>query len=360
MNNKINQRIQIKLLFVIAFICLVACNSSNEHDVVLNKNTTVFSKFPKEQNVSFKNLFEYNKGNPRSIHIVDSVLVLANSSRETDYIFYSYSLINKKRSKRFLKIGRGPSEAIGVSATGINNNTLWAYDITLKKMLTTNIKNILNDKAGVLFNEYSVKDRYFKMDLTDSLHALGVSLEKINSKMDNIDFITGKKMNSLGKFHKVPSDLPLGALKDAYVSEIYLKPSGGKVVLAYNFANAIEIFDFKTNTSFAVKGPDGFNVDFKVKNRNDYYYMGITDKTRKACINGTVTDKYIYLVYSGHDRKTKNSEYGMEVHIYDWNGTPIKKLILDRYVYTLGISNDGKTLYSYDLETGYVITANIN
>ncbi len=47
-------------------------------------------------------------------------------------------------------------------------------------------------------------------------------------------------------------------------------------------------------------------------------------------------------------------------YIYDWDGNPIRKLILNKYIQGMAVSKDNKTLYAFDVNTGFLIRATIN
>lgn len=85
-----------------------------------------------------------------------------------------------------------------------------------------------------------------------------------------------------------------------------------------------------------------------------------TDETRYAFVNGAVTDKYIYLLYSGKLNSGIHPEYGKYIYQYDWSGDPIKKWVLDREILSLGLSHDDKTLYAYDPNNGNILQTLIN
>jgi|GEM_PF-1353329 len=338
---------------------LFACDRV-KNDNMLNKNTTFFTIFPREENIVFRDLFEYKKGNVSAIYPSDSALIFMNSRSGTDYFFYNYSLKKNILSEGFLKKGRGPNEALGVSSSGIFNNSFWIYDITLKKILTINRSKILEDSLSPVFNEYYFKEEFSGMDFIDSLNYLTVGDNISTYKIVQKDLITNTKITEFGQFENISSKKNISAFKDAYTCYIYTKPSGDKFVLPYRYTDIIEIYDVKKNTNIAIQGPLCFDVDYEEANRNGYFYMLKTKKTRKAFVSGTVTDKFIYLVYSGNLYKDDNWSYGKCIFVYDWEGHPVNKIILDRYVYTIAVSADDKTIYSYDKKSGYVIYSNLN
>lgn len=354
-------------LIQILLILISACKETPEYGIVSNDSISKFNNFPKEEKISFVNMFDYKEGVPRSIHTYDSMLIITNSSRHSEYFFYTYSLIDKKLSEGFLRKGRGPGEAIGVSTSGIYKNMLWAYGVTLKKILITNVESLLKTTESISFDEYKVTQQYFKMTLSDSLHIIAISqFNNENNKLDVVNLLTGEKTNEIGTFYKIPERLNVQAVKDAYSGEIIIRPAGNKVALARNYSDLLEIYDLTTNKHRAIQGPDVFDVAFVQKRRKDHYYMGTIKETRSAFINITATNQYIYLLYSGHIRKNHSKEdmnkwvNGKYIFIYDWDGKPIKKLVLDKYIFSIGVSKDNKTIYSYDNNNGHIIKAGIN
>lgn len=351
--------ITLTITVILAFIFLFACDRL-KNDNILNKNTIFFTEFSGEENIVFRDLFEYKKGNISAIYPSDSVLIFMNSRNGTDYFFYNYSLKKNILSEGFLKKGRGPNEALGVSSAGIFNNSFWIYDITLKKILTINKSKILADSLSPVFNEYFPKEEFRGIDFIDSLSYLTVGDNISTFKIVQKDLTTNTKITEFGQFENISSKKNITAFKDAYTCYIYTKPSGVKFVLPYRYTDVIEIYDVKKNTNIAIQGPLCFNVDYKEAKTNGYFYMLKTKKTRKAFVSGTVTDKFIYLVYSGNLYKDDNWSYGKYIFVYDWEGHPVKKIILDRYVYTIAVSADDKTIYSYDKKNGYVIYSSLN
>jgi hypothetical protein len=357
-----------KILLCFSLITLLISCTENNKTMVLNPDAKLFNKFPNEKNIFFKNLAQYNSGVPRSIFYLDSTLVIFNKTKVSKFIFNNYSLNSNQFSKGYVSKGKGPNESIGASCAGIISNKLWFYDITLNKILLTDKKNAIDKNVFYPFQEHQLGNEYYtKIDFIDSLHFCGVgNLRSLsNSKIEKRYLNSNGIIKNYGEFQETSSNLNIRTIKNIHTSTIHSKPSGNKVVLGYRHSDLIEIYNLETSECIAIKGPEKYDVDFEQKKRS-YYYMGKNDKTRKAFINGTVTDNYIYLVYSGHKSENKSEEdrfkwqHGKHVYIYDWEGNPVKKLNLDRHIYTLGVSEDDKILYSYDVNTGYLIKSKIN
>lgn len=347
-----------KIIILITMCLLFGCNKDK---ILLNKDVTYFSKFPIEKKVFFKDLYEFKEGEAEGLHLVDSTLIILNGSGNKKFFFYNYSLKSKKISNGYLHLGRGPGEGIGIWASGICSDRLWAFDFTTKKILTVNKKEILLDSFSSSFNEYTFKTRYYRLDFINSSSFYTVSNQLSTYKVQEIDFISGNLIKEFGEFGNIPSDMPLDLCKDVYTSYIYSNPSKKKLVVPYRFTDVVEIYDLKTETSIAIQGPENFDVDFNFGEDKDYgFFMLATDKTKKAFVNGAVTNEYIYLIYSGHFDEEERGSYGKYIFVYDWEGNPIKKIELDCYIYSLAVSEDNKTIYSQNVDTGYLVQAKIN
>ena len=284
------------------------------------------------------------------------------------FFFSNYALKNSRLSKGYLSKGNGPNELISGGRAGIVDDKLWIYDVNLKKIVTVDIKNVIANNTFSPSKEYKVKDYYSNIVFADSLHFCGDGklISPSRSKLEKINLISGKKTGNYGEYRKLSSDLKLETIADIYSSITLLKPSGGKIVMGYLYSDLIEIYNVVTGKCMAIQGPEKFDVYFEQKNNSSQYYMGKNMKTRRGFVGGTVTDKYIYMVYSGHKIEDRSKEdrfkfqHGKTVFVYDWEGNPVKKLILDRLIGgCLGVSKDDKTLYSFDENTGYIIKADI-
>jgi len=340
-------------LFVATFIIIVACESTNN---VLNKNSISFSKFQSEETVLFENICEYKEGIAGMLKLVDSTLIIFNVQPGANNFLNNYSLNSGVLSNGYFSKGRGPNEVMGPRAIGVNGNSLWLQDITLRKVCTIDKGKVINTIKSASFNKYPLENHYYMIDFKDSLHFFGIGYVDSEFKIQEIDLVSGKIINEYGKIEVKPGDISLQLYKSIYQSFIFTKPTGDKLVLPYRYIDAIEIFNIETGSSFAIHGPEGYDVKYEPLPNG----MSRTDETKFAFVNGTVTNEYIYLAYSGRTRKSPNSYDGSYVYIYDWDGNPIRKLVLNRYIQGLAVSKDNGTLYAFDVNTGFLIQAKIN
>jgi len=355
---KSNGIISLVILLIVILISLSGCKERGE--VIISNTIIRFDEFPIVDSIVFSDLFEFLEGVPWAYFPVDSNLILFNEGTGDNYSFlYKYSLTEKALSRGYIRYGRGPDEAVGAWWAGIYENTFWVFDLTLRNVLTMDLNEFLANSEQPEINQYKHDQQFYRIAFIDSLTFLAVSLTNTDTKLSVVDLNTGETKEEIGEFGNIPTNVPLDAFKDACTSYIYRKPGGDKVVLPYRYTDIIEIYDIANQSWITIQGPEQFNIEYEVGTRFGNNFMVKVEESRKAFQNGAVSDNYIYLLYSGHNHASEYWAKGRYIFVYDWDGNPVRKIILDRYVYDFGISNDDKTIYSYDPETGYVITSDL-
>lgn len=175
---------------------------------------------------------------------------------------------------------------------------------------------------------------------------------------DNIDiFKYNVKSKQLIILVKYPDDFPLinGEIKrSVYGCYMTAKPDKTKFARTYSNIGRIEIFDVTNDKKSPIvisyiKFPalkDNLNLDRTSKGpRNDgeemVFSWGITSN-----------DKYIYVqVYNDrYDKiagpKGVNESFIPEIHIFNWDGKPVGKCILNAHFLNFDVDKEGKYLYT--------------
>ncbi len=337
----------------VAIFLLIIISSCNDSNFSVSNDIYDFREFTTVDSITLTNFVEYT---PASFYFIDSVLIIFNIGLG-DSFFYTYNFNSNSFSEGFLPKGRGPNESIGAWWAGIYKKQLWVFDLTMRKILIYDLKDIVSEEPKIPLEMISFTNQYYRMDfISDSIIWI-VGDENTDTKISEVDLYSEEIIRELGVFPDIQNDIPLSAFKDAFTSYIYVRPPGDKAVLPYRYTDVIEIFDISNGDSKAIMGPYSFNPVFEVGRNPDHFYMSKTKESRKAFISGVVTEKYIYLLFSGHYRNEEYWNRGRYIFIYDWNGNPIRNLVLDRYINMFGITDNDSVLYSYDNKTGYIVKA---
>ena len=70
------------------------------------------------------------------------------------------------------------------------------------------------------------------------------------------------------------------------------------------------------------------------------YYTGIT-----------TTSKYVYALYMNQSREEAfDKEQPTEIHVFDWDGNFVKKLVANEYLYSITVNANDNAIYACDME----------
>ena len=363
----------IKMILFFLTIILNSCKNNRSNQLVINKDSIKFEKFPKQDKISFNNLIEYVEGTPQEIHVIDSILMIRNGIKGCNFLLYNYSINKKEISKGYIAKGKGPFESIGGSKSGVLKDKIWLYDLSISKVIFLDKKKFILNQTDSLFQEFDLKKQkstefyfYGNVSFIDTVNYLGVDKwgSQSKSKMEKNDLILNQEIKGFGEFAVSSNKLNLETIRGAHKCHIYFNYKKNKAVMAYRYSDIIEIYNINSGDCVSIQGPENHDVYF-TQDKGAYYFMGKTEDTKKTFVGGTFTNEFIYLIYSGHQRKNKSEsdrfkwQTGEYVYVYDWKGNPVRKISLDRRVNSIGVSEDNKTLYSYDLDTGFLINSEI-
>lgn len=360
--------IKIKLLifFVIIFIALHSCDNKDTTKILVNENITKFDNYAKVREISLTKLTNYKSGAAKSMLLVDSTLFIFNISKGIKYFISVYSVKNNTFYPEQLPYGRGPGESLGGFDFGINNNKLWVYDITLQRIMDVDLSLLLSG-GTVEFKEFKkIPNSQFRLDieLLDSNTFIGLTspydVEKRNTKIDIVDLESRKILETYGEYYNF-SKIPIEAVKRGFRQFLFIKPSKDKAALAYLETDILEIFDLHTTESKALWGPYKIQNEFNIFNRKGRYITEETKNTISTFVGGTVSNNFIYLVYSGVKTWKNPFPTGNTIFIYDWEGKPVEKLTVDsKYaINCIAVSKDDKMMYLFDQNTGNILCAEI-
>ena len=354
------------LILVLVTLFFYSCGKE-KYSIEINNEIRTFSEFPLEKKIKFKKIVEYEKGEPYSLYLSDSVIITPNSSIKKGFYFYNYSLKTNTFSTGYLEKGRGPDEALSIGSYGINGNVFWAFDKIQKKIFTEDKKKVLNN-VPLNFKTFSTAKSYYNISFIDSSRYLANGDRFSLVKFEEYDLNSKQGLNKYGEFMDHNNNAPIDGVKTAYQAFLFTKPSKDKAVVAYRRTDLIEIFNLKDKSdNYAVQGPVMHDVKLKFRKNGVINIFIKNENTINSFVGGAVTDKYIYLPFSGKKRHKKNERdtnlnysYAKQIHVYDWNGKPIKKLSFDENIMAITVSKDDKTIYAYDVDSGFLIEATIN
>jgi len=336
-----------KLILFSLCILSIVCSKAQTSP---RTDTIVFSSFPKEQKLSFEPVFTVKNDYIRKIYLLDSSIMTWSVNEDREFFFRRYAMTGQRLPGGYIKAGRGYGAVGAPLSGGIHEHTFWLHDISSEKLVTANYGKTKTGFDTVLIKEYQLPEFYYSVELTGGEKMLGSGIYDSRYKLEEVDLEKGKTVRTFGSWTNAPADIQFNSWKSAYEAFLFIQPGGEKAVLACRYADQLEVFDLASHTSRVIKGPENYLPDV-----NPFYAGGKdlierTADTRFAFVSGVTTKDFIYLLYSGNvevEGAGNNNNRGKYIYMYDWEGRPVKKLILDRQINCFIVAGDNM-IYAYD------------
>ena len=319
---------QIRTLLYVILLLLVSCSSP---DVI------IVTHFPKEQTLSAKAItVPPILLLPEALFIVDNFLIALQPDKDTIFdVFqlpectYLYSDITK---------GGGPNEFVVPYANfvSVGNSEFKIIDsgifvktarITNDSISITNRKRIsdyelvngmveFNDGSYCILNRMTGDKEYLKIN----------GIEKI--EFSDYPELTSNKNQKENQF-------------TTYFKYLVAPPeSKDKFAAFYNKFKFIRYYDINGNLTKEIDvsiEPCHTVITNDIRDNFTYYYKPVA------------TERYIYalcLNKTDRDLEKDFESMNMEIQVWDWNGEPVIKYILDKSFTVFTVSSDDKTLYA--------------
>jgi len=331
----------------------IGCHSQGQTD---NKgNEQRFTKFPTEQKLTSTDYFKVELIKPEGLSLyADSVFLIKNAVNSLGHHFSLYSIKNRVFLSNQLESGGKAGQSLGFISYGSFGQYLWVHDLVKRTLILLNMDSVLRSKRPAII-EQPIPAFYYSVQMSSVLKVIVSGDYEAQHKIS----ILGLPANIVEK-RLIPYSTDSLAIyprtkKMAYESFLFLKPSGDKCVLAARYADQIEVLDLNTQKSQIVKGPKGYEPEMVIMKSNDGKEVSTRGPdTKYAFVRGKMTDKFIYLLYSGNHDDTEYLYYGKTIYVYDWDGRPVKKLELNDYIMDFAVTSNDSLLYSYDPVTKFI------
>lgn len=270
-----------------------------------------------------------------------------------DFFCHVFCKSTMKHFASFAKRGNGPGEVLqAMDMYVISKDSIFLYDTDNREITlwgysefdkAINLKETYRMKSEMLLSAnctWQCDSVYYFTDKSGENRIL-----KCNKNGDIIEKI-GKIPTKQNKYGKVS-----GILAQAWNSYIKYSPKKQILVVATQLGDVIEIYNFKEGTRNVLYGqqgepvyeitPNGFAIPTGI--------MGFSDIQ--------ITDKYIYTVFHGRAFKdiikdpNNTLDGGEYIHIYNLNGEPICRLILDHAIYGIDVDEKNGIIWATDVNS---------
>lgn len=343
----------LKLLFLVAFLFQI----KQEVNAAILVDTIQFQKFSKEKELNLTEYLKLEGGYIRQLFLTDSSIVLLDLMANSNYFFNQYSLVDKKLKRSFIKRGTKFGEAMGGFTGGVyNKETFWFHDISMNRLVTATFAGSIASEP-IKMNQFTLPNFYHTVQMKDGTILFGEGATHAENKIQELNISNNKEINLFDIYNKRPANIPYYAWKSAHEAFLFSKPTKDKLVLAYQFTDKVEILDIKTNKSKIISGPINVEPKFTPRFRDGRDEALIDEDAIMAFINGFMTNKFIYLLYSGKTRLESNT--ANYIFVYDWNGNPIEKINCKKEISAFVVSDDDSTIYVFEPSSQLVLNANL-
>lgn len=351
------------LAILIVCLSLFVCCSKKDNNHYFNGEIQYFDVSSMiTKNVESKPV-QLNGANTGMIAVYDSLLICW-SPEYPDHFFNVFNVDTGEKIGSFCSKGTGDQEAVSVNCIfqffkkGDDIMTL-LYASNEGKLFFWNIsQSIENGKTIydtiVPYNNNRIFFQFYQSE--DVLFAYKPA-EEVNGSEATTPFYEQRTIYtnelirdySIYKIKSVQNSNAASPLDFFFYTWDTMKPDGSKIVQAMRHLPQINILDTHTGdiVGYRMKdGPDFSLVKTDMKSMNIYY----------NCVHAD--DNYIYATYWGKEPWT--DRMGVElplfntIHVFDWNGKLLYKLVTDQSFFRVWSDPIRKRLYTINMNTDEV------
>lgn len=286
----------------------------------------------------------------KAILINNFIIVL--DTKSTPYSISIVDLHNDNTMYHIAHNGQGPSEFISawdIRPDVIQKNSFWTLDATsqsyskyvLDSIFAGNLKPCKRIKARnpmLRMDDFVVTDKHIICNGPISCAQLAFL------SLDNGLLIRESERIPIEvKYEKKVSNEILAL---AYVSRMGIKPDLSRIAIGTSMGDYLSIYDSSGVRLKTIRTPERLEPIFEVSSNG---HWGYTDESRYGYHDIACSDRCIYAQYGGktHDGDIKyTSKY---INVYTWDGEPVVRLVLDRYVLGICVDEERNSLYALEI-----------
>lgn len=360
-----NKKIKIITLYAIVLGAFVCCNK-NKDDKYFNGDILYLNNRHKVLNVTSKDVKMYG-ANYGMIAVYDSLLICWNP-KLANYFFNIFNVDTGEEIGSFCNRGQGPEDAASINCIyqffkkendlmtllyAANEGKLFFWNLSKsienRKTVFDTIVSYKNNR--IFFQFYKSEDILFAYKPSDYLNKEEVATpfyEKRTILTNHLiqDYPIYKKQSVRNS-----SAAAVNTLDFFFYTWDVIKPDGSKIAQAMRHLPQINILD--TNT--------GDVVGYRLQNSPDYSLLEKDMEFMNIYYNSIhADDKYIYASYWGKGPWDTNNPFLNTIHVLDWSGKLLYKLMADRPYFRIWLDQVRNRLYTTDYTTDEVYYLDLN
>lgn len=266
-----------------------------------------------------------------------------------DFLFHRVDLKENRYMEMFGAKGQGPDDFIHPSGLAkIGNGYFSSYDVAKRKL---DVMSINKDNGNFEVFRCLKNERFMAFDIIPLSDSLFVMSGEVDGAMFALIDNKGKILSVSDEYpckDEGEKMIPARFRAMAYQGTLRVSLNG---YFAYATGNAKQVHLYKVENKKIVKTGEvieGYAHYEPNMAREGGYGVAHKGEYPKSYMDLSVTDKYVYALYSGRTFKEyKLSCYECEtIYVYDWAGKLVKTYRLDVPVVQFCIDEDEKIIYA--------------
>lgn len=326
------------ILASIIFVLLSSCQGSEKYS---DAERISFSDFGAV--VSLKGdsvVFDDILLKPVKIHLVDSFLIMKN--RNTEYAYYIYNILSKKKIGECVSFGIGPGEMIDPRFVPSTDDNVWIFDKNRKVLNICDRQKFLEGEE-LEINKAITFDEFCDNIVFIPRKGFIASVFNLNNKRFGLFNLDGDTICYKGGYPALSSLQTNIEQIEGFINDFTANAEENRVFVSCKRTDLIECYDTDMNLIKRIHGPEHFFPEV--------HQVGDRIETNK----GTERDAYsfplsvgkkVFVLYSGKVFNPQNHDYLKDkILVFDWNGNPQQYYQLDIPIFDFAVDEKSRIIY---------------
>lgn len=331
--------------FFLVFCLLIGCNKSPKYEYI------IIEEFPEYDIKQGDIIRSINAPALMDLTIIDTFLVII-SKMDNSYI-QVYSTVSNELIGEYSSKGKGPGEFISpvlIPQTHYHkNNLLRIYDAAGKSITVINLQKSIEESRyiyhRITMDNDVFNDNYNKVFYHDEatiFYEGGAN----DSRVSLLNIIDGSVMHIPNGYPDPGFPIQQQHQSYIYSSEVIINPILERIAASPLMIGQIDFFDF--NGNHIITSIFDNDKDFDDKMRDLYVNRNVPElkwfivymhpfKDHIYALNLDLPSSHI------HDLNLSNSE----ILVFGWDGKPVKKITLDKFVVSFAIDKKHNKIYCF-------------
>jgi len=332
------------LFFLILAIFLVSCRQEQQRAFVIGR--VVVSSSPEDEKIispidSFSGPSLFGAGMLAGVS--DSLVIIGVKPQSGSLFCFRALNVWKQDYVDFLNRGRGPGEVLSAGSAGFRREgDKMLFDVNAVNdhlLLTLDLDATCNEGKAVINNMVEL------LDGPISPYSFCLGQDIVSVVLFDEDYYSVKRFSAVGhEMHRVSQIFG----NEPYLAEYYvafgigpsIKPDRTKLVMPMIYFDEIGIYDLEGEDHLSVSSSRRTGSKSKI----EQMMAGGDEPTQVYYRDCSVTDDAIYALYCNCDSKEMETSLPA-VQVFSWEGRLKAIYHLNEPLYSISVSEDGRTLY---------------